>query len=61
MMLSVAGTIERETARISIESMELPLNIDEFLDKFNKYSNEAVAACPLMPGTFKHKYYTTLW
>lgn len=48
--MRIAGSIEIETARKSIEEMELPITIEEFLVKFHKLSNEELSNCPLMPG-----------
>lgn len=52
--LRIAGSVETDTARKVIEDMELPLTVDEFLDKLHVLSNDGITKCPFMTGILYH-------
>lgn len=51
--MKVLGTPEKETARIAIEEMKLPIKPEEFLDLFRKKSKEALQHPPLLQGIYQ--------
>lgn len=51
--MKIMGTTEYDTARITIEQNDLPLQIDEFNKVFKSRAFEALANVPLMPGAEK--------
>ncbi|XP_019869784.1 pseudouridine-5'-phosphatase-like isoform X2 [Aethina tumida] len=52
-MGKVVGTVEKETARIAIQEMNLPISIDNFRADFRSYASKYLGNVPLMPGAQK--------
>lgn len=44
------GTIERDTCRICVEEMELPITPEEFLKEYKEKCKKAMEGVALMPG-----------
>ncbi|CAH1985911.1 unnamed protein product [Acanthoscelides obtectus] len=52
-MAKVIGTPERESSRIAVTEMQLPMSVDDFQKKFNKESHEQFHNLPLISGVDK--------
>lgn len=48
--MKLLGTPEKETARIAVEEMKLPIKSDEFLNLFRKKTKEELQHPPLLEG-----------
>nr|CAH7714721.1 unnamed protein product [Callosobruchus chinensis] len=49
----VIGTPERESSRIAVTEMKLPMSVDDFQKEFNKSSHDQFHNLPLLPGAEK--------
>ncbi|KAG5878899.1 hypothetical protein JTB14_023557 [Gonioctena quinquepunctata] len=49
----LVGTVERESSRIAVEMMKLPMSIDEFQSEFRKKAHKDMHNVPMMPGAEK--------
>lgn len=48
--MKVMGTTEQMTAKIVVEDLHLPIDLDEFLRRFHKLCNKRFTSLALMPG-----------
>lgn len=49
----VIGTPERESSRIAVTEMKLPISVDEFQIEFRNSAHQHFTYVPIMPGSFK--------
>lgn len=49
----VIGTPERESSRIAVTEMKLPISVDEFQIEFRNRAHQHFYHVPKMPGSFK--------
>lgn len=53
----VLGTVEKDTARICITEMDLPISSEDFLDLYHIKCNAVLTtSCPFMTGTILIRY-----
>ena len=55
-VLKIAGTPQPKTAQIAREELDLPIDNDTFLRKYNGFIIDRLGDCDLMPGMINNAY-----